>query len=164
MEQTGIYNVLIALFIGVIVFLLIVRFAFRLDSLKKDIKYVNGLIDYFSDDKKRVLNMVDYFTGKINKHENYNLVLENGKYASEQEIINRKKYISKQFNKSNIWQVVLSFDKKFIDENISWRDLELKLAKEILPMFFKKIGFDDIKNMSYQIALHSDTDNLHYHF
>ena len=41
MEQTGIYNVLIALFIGVIVFLLIVRFAFRLDSLKKDIKYVN---------------------------------------------------------------------------------------------------------------------------
>lgn len=64
--------------------------------------------------------MVDYFTGKINKHENYNLVLENGRYATEQEIINRKKYISKQFNKSNIWQVVLSFDKKFIDENISW--------------------------------------------
>ena len=36
--------------------------------------------------------------------------------------------------------------------------------KEILPMFFKKIGFIDINNMSYQIALHSDTDNLHYHF
>ena len=41
MEQTGIYNVLIALFIGVIVFLLVIRLVFRLDSLKRDIKYVN---------------------------------------------------------------------------------------------------------------------------
>lgn len=130
---------------------------------KKDIKYVDGLIDYFSDDKKRVLNMVDYFTGKINKHENYNLVLENGKYATGQEIINRKKYISKQFNKSNIWQVVLSFDKKFIDENISWRDLELKLAKEILPKFFKKMGFEDSKKMLYQFSLHTNTKNPHFH-
>ena len=41
MEQTGIYNVLIALFIGVMLFLLILRLVFRLDSLKRDIKYVN---------------------------------------------------------------------------------------------------------------------------
>ena len=41
MEQTGIYNIFIVLFIGVIVFLLILRLVFRLDSLKKDIKYVN---------------------------------------------------------------------------------------------------------------------------
>ena len=41
MEQTVIYDILIALFIGVIVFLLILRLVFRLDSLKRDIKYVN---------------------------------------------------------------------------------------------------------------------------
>lgn len=41
MEQTGIYDILIALFIGVIVFLLMLRLVFRLDSLKRDIKYVN---------------------------------------------------------------------------------------------------------------------------
>ena len=41
MEQTVIYDVLIALFIGVMLFLLILRLVFRLDSLKRDIKYVN---------------------------------------------------------------------------------------------------------------------------
>ena len=41
MEQTVIYDVLIALFIGIIVFLLILRLVFRLDSLKRDIEYVN---------------------------------------------------------------------------------------------------------------------------
>ena len=37
----GIAYVLIALFIGVMLFLLILRLVFRLDSLKRDIKYVN---------------------------------------------------------------------------------------------------------------------------
>ena len=41
MEQTGIYNVLIALFIGIIVFLLILRLVFSLNRLERDIKYVN---------------------------------------------------------------------------------------------------------------------------
>ncbi len=41
MEQTGIYDILFALFIGLMAFLLILRLAFRLDSLKRDIKYVN---------------------------------------------------------------------------------------------------------------------------
>ena len=30
-------------------------------------------------------------------------------------------------------------------------------------MFLKKCGFDDIKNMSYQFSLHTNTDNLHFH-
>ena len=41
MEQTVIYDILIALFIGIIVFLLILRLVFSLDSLKRDIRYVN---------------------------------------------------------------------------------------------------------------------------
>lgn len=130
---------------------------------KKDIKYVNRIIDYFSDDKKRILHMVDYFTGKIKKHNNYNLVLEDGHYATKEELEKRKQYIDKQFNKSNVWQVVLSFDKKFIDENISWRELENKLAKEILPKFFKKMGFENSKNMLYQFSLHTNTKNPHFH-
>lgn len=130
---------------------------------KKDIKYVNRIIDYFSDDKKRILHMVDYFTGKIKKHDNYNLVLEDGRYATKEELERRKQYIDKQFNKSNVWQVVLSFDKKFIDANISWRELENKLAKEILPKFFKKMGFENSKNMLYQFSLHTNTKNPHFH-
>ena len=41
MEQTGIYDILVTLFIGVIVFLIIIRLVFSLNSLKRDIKYVN---------------------------------------------------------------------------------------------------------------------------
>ncbi len=48
--------------------------------------------------------MLDYFTGKINKHEDINLVLENGKYATSQELKNRQKYINKKFEKSNVWR------------------------------------------------------------
>ena len=32
----------------------------------KESNYVNRMIDYFIDDKKRIINMLDYFTGKIN--------------------------------------------------------------------------------------------------
>ena len=52
----------------------------------KESNYVNRMIDYFIDDKKRIKNMLDYFTGKINKDKEVNLVLENGKYASKEEI------------------------------------------------------------------------------
>lgn len=130
---------------------------------KNDTKYINSIVDYFSDDKKRMLSMIDYFTGKINKHDDCNLVLENGKYATKEEIDKRKKYINKQFEKSNVWQVVLSFDKKFIDNNVSWRELEVKLAKEILPKFFKKMGFEDVKKIKYCFSLHTNTKNPHFH-
>ena len=129
----------------------------------KDIKYVDKLIDYFSDDKKRMMNMLDYFTGKINKHEDYNLILEDGHYASKEELDKRKKYINKQFKNSNIWQVVLSIDKKLVDENITWRELEIKLAKDILPKFFKKMGFEDNKKMCYEFSLHTNTKHPHFH-
>ena len=37
----------------------------------KDQKYVDGVIDYFADDSKRALNLVDYFTGKINRYQSH---------------------------------------------------------------------------------------------
>ena len=89
----------------------------RLKTFKdKDQKYVDGIIDYFSDDSKRALNLIDYFTGKINKHEDINLIMENGKYATPEEKEKRKRYISKQFKNSNLWQVVLSIPKDLLME------------------------------------------------
>ena len=61
----------------------------------KDINYVNGIIDYFSDDKKRVMNMIDYFTGKINKSEDINLIDENGNYFKKENIQKRKQFVMK---------------------------------------------------------------------
>lgn len=129
----------------------------------KDINYVNGIIDYFSDDKKRVMNMIDYFTGKINKSEDINLIDENGNYFKKENIQKRKQFINKQFYDSNIWQIVLSVDKKLVDQNISWENLEKKIAKEILPKVFKKMGFVDPKNMCYQFSLHTNTKHPHFH-
>lgn len=129
----------------------------------KDINYVNGIIDYFSDDKKRVMNMIDYFTGKINKSEDINLIDENGNYFKKENIQKRKQFINKQFYDSNIWQIVLSVDKKLVDQNMSWENLEKKIAKEILPKVFKKMGFVDSKNMCYQFSLHTNTKHPHFH-
>lgn len=129
----------------------------------KDKSYIDKVIDYFSDDKKKVLNMLDYFTGKINKENEVNFVLENGNYATKEELSRRKKYISKQFNNSNIWQVVLSIPSEFVDDNITWRDLEIKLAKEIIPKTLKKMGFNDVKKMSYGFSLHMNTKHPHFH-
>jgi hypothetical protein len=130
---------------------------------KNDIKYVDGIIDYFKDDKKRVMNMIDYFTGKIKKHDEINLIDENGNYFTKENIDKRKRYINKQFNNSNVWQIVLSIDKNLVDQNISWRELEKKLATEILPKTFKKMGFVNSKNMCYQFSLHTNTRHPHFH-
>lgn len=129
----------------------------------KESNYVNRMIDYFIDDKKRIINMLDYFTGKINKEKEVNLVLESGKYASREEIDKRKKYINKQFQNSNIWQIIISPDKKLVEDNINWRELELKMAKEILPRVFKKMGFKDINKIMYQFSLHTNKES-HPHF
>lgn len=129
----------------------------------KDKKYVDGVIDYFADDSKRALNLVDYFTGKINKHEDINLIMENGKYATQEEKEKRKRYIAKQFNNSNLWQIMLSIPKELVDENISWEDMDQKVAKKILPEALKRMGFKDLKNMTYGLSRHMNTKNPHYH-
>lgn len=41
--------------------------------------------------------------------------------------------------------------------------MKKKLAKEIIPQFLKKCGFVDIKKMSYQFSLHTNTKHLHFH-
>lgn len=132
-------------------------------SSNKDIKYVNCIVDYFSDDKKKVLNMLDYFTGKINKKEEVNFVLENGEYATKEDLEKRRKYISKQFQNSNLWQMVLSVPKELVDKNITWRNLEVELAQHILPKTLRKMGFEQIKDMSYGFSLHMNTKHPHFH-
>jgi hypothetical protein len=132
-------------------------------TINSDKKILNKMLDYYSDDEKRVMNMIDYFTGKINKHDNINLVLENGKYATKEELEKRKKYINKQFKNSNVWRLVISVDKDLVNNNMKWKDLEEQLAKKILPRFFKKMGFEDAKKMCYQFSLHMNTDHPHFH-
>ena len=136
----------------------------KFSNKKKSIKRVLGMYDYYTNEEKRAMSMYDYYTGKLTKENTVNLVLENGKYATADEVERRKKRAIKYLENSNLWQGVLSFNNDYLTQNIDIHKLEKELATSILPMFFKKCGFKDTNKMFYQIALHTDTDNLHFHF
>ena len=140
----------------------------NVDRKTKNVNKINNattnMFDYYGNEEKRLLNMFDYYNGTLTKDNYVNIMLENGKYATKEDIEKRKIQYLKYIENSNIWKCVISFNNDYLEKNIHYEKLEKALMKEILPMFFQKIGFIDINNMSYQIALHSDTDNLHYHF
>ncbi len=133
----------------------------QIDGLKKKIA---RKFDYFSNEDKRVMNLFDYYTGKLNKKDRMNLVIEDGSYATKEEIELRKKRFVKYVEKSNLWQGVISFNNDYLNENITLEELEQELIKTVIPRLFKKMGFKDKKNMAYNLSIHTDTDNLHVHF
>ncbi|MBQ6323470.1 MAG: hypothetical protein IJI22_01420 [Bacilli bacterium] len=130
----------------------------------KSIKRVQKMFDYYTNEEKRAMSMFDYYTGKLTKEDTMNLVTENGKFATEKEVEKRKKLAVKYLENSNLWQGVLSFNNDYLNKNIDIHKLEQELATNILPKFFKRCGFKDPDKMFYQLALHTDTDNLHFHF
>ena len=122
-----------------------------------------NMFDYYADGKKKAFFMLDYFSGKIGKDKEMNIMFENGEYATKDEIEKRKKQYEKYIENSNIYKLVISFPEGFLEENADIKKLEKQLAKEIIPDFLKKCGFRDIKNMSYQFSLHTNTEHLHFH-
>lgn len=132
----------------------------QIEGLKKKIA---RKFDYFSNEDKRVMNLFDYYTGELNKSERMNLVIEDGSYATKEEIEKRKKRFVKYAENSNLWQCVISFNNDYLNENISLQELEQELIKNVLPRFFRKMGFKDKKYMAYNLSFHTDTDNLHAH-
>ena len=130
----------------------------------KSIKRVQKMYDYYTNEEKRAMSMYDYYTGKLTKEDTMNLIIEDGSFAKEKEVEKRKKLAVKYLENSNLWQGVLSFNNDYINENIDIHKFEKELATNILPKFFKRCGFKDTNKMFYQLALHTDTDNLHFHF
>ena len=122
-----------------------------------------NMFDYYADIKKKAFYMLDYFSGKIGKDEEMNIIFENGEYATKNEIELRKKQYEKYVENSNVYKLVISFPKGFLEQSVDIQKFEKKMAKEIIPEFLKKCGFVDIKKMSYQLSLHTNTDNLHFH-
>jgi hypothetical protein len=123
-----------------------------------------NMFDYYSDNKKKAFLMLDYFSGKIGKDEEMNIIFEDGKYATKEQIEKRKKSYAKYIENSNIYKIVISFPKGYLEENVELNKFEQELAKKIIPMFLRKCRFDKIENMSYQFSLHTNTDHLHFHF
>ena len=133
----------------------------QIEGLKKKIA---RKFDYFSNEEKRVMNLFEYYTGNLTKNEKMNLVIEDGSYATKEEIEKRKKRFVKYAENSNLWQGVVSFNNDYLTQNITLRELEIEMVKNILPRFFKKMVFKDKDKMAYNLSFHTDTDNLHIHF
>ena len=139
----------------------------KLQSLNyKDdrLKDVDDMINYFSNEKKRTIGMFEYYMGHT-RNENYNLVMENGEYATKQDINRIKDDYKKYIENSNLWKGILSFKREYLDENIDIKTLEQKIAKEVMPQFLKYCGFKDTKNMSYVFSVHTNRKHQpHIHF
>ena len=132
-------------------------------NITKRIKDVNKMFDYISNPSKQAIKIDDYINDTYNIRD-VNLVLENGEYASKREVEQRKKDYQKYINNANLYKGIISFRNEFIDNNITLRELEKRIALEVMPRFLKQCGFKEISKMSYQIALHTDTDNYHFHY
>ena len=131
---------------------------------KDRLEDIDNMIDYFSDEKKKMVGMFEYYMGHTRK-ENYNLIMENGTVATKEDIIKIKRNYKKYIEKSNLWKGILSFRREYLDENIDVKTLEQKIAKEVLPQFLKYCGFKDIKNMSYVFSIHTNRKHQpHIHF
>lgn len=136
---------------------------FTYDSKQKVYNSTMNMFDYYSDNKKKAFFMLDYFSGKIGKDKEMNIIFENGEYATKSEIEKRKVDYTKYIENSNIYKLVISFPENYLEENVDIKELEKAMAKDIVPQFLKKCGFQDMKKMSYQFSLHTNTDNLHFH-
>ena len=135
-----------------------------LNYKEERLKDVDDMIDYYSDEKKKTVGMFEYYMGHTRK-EKYNLVMEDGSYATKQDIAKIKTNYKKYIENSNLWKGILSFKREYLDENIDIKTLEQKIAKEVMPQFLKYCGFKDMKNMSFVFAVHTNRKHQpHIHF
>ena len=136
---------------------------YKFNNKKKIKKDILKMFDYYADEKKKLITMFDYFDGTICKNNKMNMCFENGEYISQEEKVQRQKQYCKYIENSNVYKMVISFPENYLETNVNIREFEKKLAKVIIPKFLIKCGFVDIKNMSYQFSLHTNTKHLHFH-
>ena len=119
------------------------------------LKDVDEMIDYFSNDKKKLVGMFEYYMGHT-RGENVNLILENGTYATKDDVKKLKADYKKYIENSNLWKGIISFKEGYLEDKISINKLEKIIAKEVMPNFLKYCGFIDIKKMSYVFSIHTN--------
>ena len=147
-------------------------------------EYVIGFYDYSRDEKKAHTNvkeyikednssLFDYFMGgkkdeqimkeKQMKREEM-AILKNGRFLLDKDVPLMQKKWSNYIEDSNIQLTVLSFNQNYIDENISIKELQSKIATDVMPKFLSYCGYENPKeNLEWVVSLHNDRDN-NYHF
>ena len=131
---------------------------------KKIYNSTMNMFEYFSNDKKKAYYMLDYFSGKLTKTKEMNIIFEDGNYATKEEIEKRKLEYTKYIENSNIYKLIISFPEEYLENSVDIRKFEKELMLVVIPRLLKYCGFKDVTKMSYQVSLHNDTDNKHFHF
>ena len=148
-------------------------------------EYIIGFFDYGRNEEKSYVSatefinkhndssMFDYFMGskkldsvmKDNQMKREEMaMLKNGKYVLDKDVPIMQKRWSNYIEDSNIQLTVLSFYQDYIDKNINIKDLQKKIATDVMPKFLNYCGYENpIKNLEWVVALHSDREN-NYHF
>lgn len=75
-----------------------------------------------------------------------------------------KKALREKLRKTDsiIWDIVISFEKEFGEQNVYTAEQAQALLKRVLPRFFREIGLKP-ENITWYAGLHTNTDNRHIH-
>ena len=155
------------------------------DSYRKKIKdYIIGFYEYSRDAEKSHTSireyakddnssLFDYFMGGKKSEDIMNesqmkreemAILKNGEFLLDKDVPAMQKRWCNYIEDSNIQLAVLSFYQSYVDENISVKELQKKIATDVIPKFLSYCGYENPKeNLEWIVALHSDREN-NYHF
>ena len=104
---------------------------------KNMIKDIKRMTNYYRDPKKEIVSMIDYYRGS-KQDKIVNLVLEDGHYATENELQKFQIQMSNAIKNSNLYKGVVSFDSDWLIKAINIRELEKIIAKGVMPKFLRK--------------------------
>ena len=147
-------------------------------------EYITGFYEYSRDkdkahasiksfSKTKSDSLFDYFMGgkkteeimKENQMKREEIaMLKDGTFLKDKDVPLMQKRWCKYAENSNIQMTVLSFYQNYIDENINIKELQKKIATDVIPKFLSYSGYENPKeNLEWIVALHSDREN-NYHF
>ena len=147
-------------------------------------EYITGFYEYSRDkdkahasiksfSKTKSDSLFDYFMGgkkteeimKENQMKREEIaMLKDGTFLKDKDVPSMQKRWCKYAENSNIQMTVLSFYQNYIDENINIKELQKKIATDVIPKFLSYSGYENPKeNLEWIVALHSDREN-NYHF
>lgn len=157
----------------------------REEYRRKIKEYIIGFFDYGRNEEKAHTSvrdyvkekdnssMFDYFLGgkkdeeimKENQMKREEMaVLKNGSFLLDKDVPSMQRRWSNYIEDSNIQLTVLSFYQDYIDEHISIKELQKKIATDVMPKFLSYCGYENPKeNLEWVVALHCDREN-NYHF
>lgn len=119
----------------------------------------SSLFDYFMGGKK------DEEIMKENQMKREEMaMLKNGYFLLDKDAKAMQKRWCNYIEDSNIQLSVLSFNQDYIDNHISIKELQKKIATDVMPKFLSYCGYENPKeNLEWIVSLHSDREN-NYHF